>query len=165
MKQQKQYLEAGKIVNTHGVRGEVKIQPWSDTPEFLCGFSVLYIDQQPVRVQRAYVHKNCVIAVLEGVSDLDAAIRLKNKVVYIHRKDAKLPVGQFFVQDLIGLTAVSDDTGAEIGTVSDILDLPAGNVYVIQGDNREILVPAVPEFIRETDLAQGIIRIHLIEGM
>ena len=165
MRQQKQYLEAGKIVNTHGVRGEVKIQPWSDSPAFLCSIPCFYIDNTPFTVRRASVHKDCVIAALDGVTDLDQAILFKNKIVYIDRKDAKLPEGQFFVQDLIGLTVIEQDTQNTVGTIKEILDLPAGNVYVVQGADREILIPAVPAFILQTDLEAGVVYVHLIEGM
>lgn len=78
-----QYLEAGKIVGTHGVRGEVKIQPWANSPEFLCDFPTLYIDRVPVRVLSAKVHKSCIIALFEGISGIDDAILLKNKTVLI----------------------------------------------------------------------------------
>lgn len=160
----KQFLEAGEIVNTHGVRGEVRIQPWANTPEFLLDFDRLYIDGKPVSVQHARVHKTCVIAQLEGVDTLDRANALRGKQVCINRDDAHLQDGQFFFQDLIGSKALDWTSGKELGTLVDILERPAGDVYVIQGQ-REILVPAVPAFIKETDVENGLIRIQLIEGM
>ena len=158
----KQFLEAGKIVNTHGVRGEVRITPWADSADFLKKFRVFYIDGAPVRVVRSRVHKSQLIAALEGVEDVSAAMALKNKVVCIDRGDAKLPKGRFFVQDLLGLPVRSDE-GVELGTLSDILDLPQGQVYVVRGE-REILIPDVPEFVLDVDLETGI-TVHLIEGM
>ncbi len=160
----KQFLEAGEIVNTHGVGGEVRIQPWTNTPEFLLDFRTLYIDGRPVRVLRARVHKSCVIARFDGVDSFDGANALRGKLVCINRADAHLPEGQYFFQDLIGLKVLDWETGREIGTLEDILERPAGNIYVIRGQ-REILVPAVPEFIRETDVENGLIRVRLIEGM
>jgi 16S rRNA processing protein RimM len=159
----KQYLEAGKIVNTHGVRGEVKIQPWADSAEFLQDFPTIYIDGAPVRVLSSRVHKDCLIAALEGVGDVNDAMRLKNKTVFIDRSDATLEDGSFFIQDIIG-ASVRDESGAELGTLADVLELPAGNVYVVRGA-REILVPAVPEFVRKTDADAGVITVRLIEGM
>ena len=158
------FLEAGKIVNTHGVRGEVRLQPWADSPDFLASFERLFIEGSPVRVLSSRVHKGCVIAALDGVSDLEGAIRLKNKTVYISRDDVDLEEGRHFVADLIGLRAVDAETGADIGKVSDVLSLPANNVYVIVGE-REILIPAVPQFVEELDIAGGYIRFRLIEGM
>ena len=156
------YLEAGKIVNTHGVRGEVRIVPWADSAEFLRRFRTFYIDGTAYKVLRSRVHKSQLIAALEGVEDVNAAMALKNRVVSIDRADAKLPAGRYFVQDLIGLTVKSDE-GAELGQLSEVLDLPQGQVYVVKGE-REILIPDVPEFILNIDPETGI-TVHLIEGM
>lgn len=158
----KEFLEAGKIVNTHGVRGEVRITPWADSAEFLRRFHVFYIDGQSVKVLRSRVHKSQLIAALEGVEDVNAAMALKNKVISIRRADAKLPEGRYFVQDLLGLPVRTED-GAEIGRLADVLDLPQGQVYVIRGE-REILIPDVPEFILNIDAEDGL-TVHLIEGM
>ena len=160
----RKFLEAGIIVNTHGVRGEVRIQPWADSPEFLAGVGRFFIDGTPVKVLSARVHKNFVIAFLEGVSDIDGAIKLKNKTVFIDRNDVHLGNGQFFIADLFGLRVIDAETGEGIGTLADVLCLPANNVYVIRG-NSEILVPAVPDFIIETNIDEGFIRVRLIEGM
>ena len=158
------FLEAGKIVNTHGIRGEVRIQPWADSPDFLAGFDLLYIGGEPVKVLSARVHKGCVIAALEGVSDIESAIRLKNRVVSIIRDDAHLEEGRFFIADMIGLRAVDANSGEDIGVLSDIISLPANNVYVIRGE-REILVPAVPEFVEEVNTDKGYLKLRLIDGM
>ena len=158
------FLDAGKIVNTFGIRGEVRIQPWADSPDFLTGFDCYYIDDKPVKVISAKVHKGCVIATLEGVEDIDAAIRLKNKIIKIRKTDVHLEDGKYFIADLIGLRILDAETGESIGILSDVLSLPSNNVYVIKGD-REILVPAVSEFIVETNQAEGYIRIRLLEGM
>jgi 16S rRNA processing protein RimM len=159
----KEFLEAGKIINTHGIRGEVKIDPWADDAEFLRRFKTIYIDDTAVKVVRSRVHKNFLIAQLEGIDDVDTAMRLKNKVVFINRADAHLDKGQWFIQDIIG-AAVVDESGAELGKLAEVLDLPAGNVYVVRGE-REIMIPAVPEFIISTDVDAGIITVRLIEGM
>lgn len=159
----KQYLEAGQIVNTHGVRGEVKIKPWADSADFLKRFSRLFIDETPVRVLHSRVHKDCLIATLEGIADVNAAVRLKNKVVYIDRDDAALPDGSYFIQDLLGADVVDED-GNLLGQLEDVMELPASNVYVVRGE-REILIPAVPAFVRNTDVEQGVITVRLIEGM
>lgn len=156
------YLEAGKIVNTHGVRGEVRIVPWADSAEFLRRFRTFYIDGTAYKVLRSRVHKSQLIAALEGVEDVNAAMALKNRVISIDRADVKLPEGRYFVQDLIGLPVKSDD-GAELGQLTEVLDLPQGQVYVVKGE-REILIPDVPEFILNIDPETGI-TVHLIEGM
>ena len=157
-------LEAGVIVNTHGVRGEVRIQPWADSPDFLAAFDRLFIDGAPVRVLSAKVHKRFVIAAFEGVCDIDGAIRLKNKTVCIDRADAQLDDGRHFVADLVGLRAVNAENGEELGAVADVLSLPSNDVYVING-RREILIPAIPDFVIEINVNEGFIRFRLIEGM
>jgi len=158
------YLEAGKIVNTHGIRGEVKIQPWADSPDFLTPIKQFYIDGEPITVTSAKAHKGCVIAALDGVTDFDGAIKLKNKTIYIDRSDAQIEEGRHFIADLIGLRAIDAETGAEFGRISDVLSLPSNDVYVIAG-SREILVPAVPDFIIETNIEDGFVRIRLREGL
>jgi len=158
------FLEAGRIVNTHGIHGEVKIQPWADSPDFLTGFDQIYIDGSPVKIISAKVHKGCIIAALEGVSDIEGAVRLKNKTVSVARGDARLEKGKYFIADLIGLRALDAQTGDEIGVLAEVLSLPSGNVYIIRGA-REVLVPAVPEFVEEIDVESGYIKLRLIEGM
>ena len=158
------FIEAGVIVNTHGNRGDVRVQPWADSPDFLTGFEHFYIDGEPVRVLSAKVHKGHLIAGLEGVDDIDAAIRMKSKVIKVKKEDAFLEDGCYFVADLIGLRVEDAETGKVIGSLSDVLPLPSHNVYVIKGES-EILVPAVPEFIIETSLEDGYIKIRLIEGL
>ena len=159
-----QYLEAGKIVNTHGIRGELKIQPWCDSPEFLCGFDTLYVDGKPLEVTSARAHKGNVLVSLEGVDDMDGAMAFKNKVVCISRDDAELPEGKYFVADLIGLEVRDAATGAAIGTLKEVLTYPAQDIYVVKGE-KEYLIPAVDAFIRETNPEAGYISVNVLEGL
>ena len=158
------FLEAGKIVNTHGVCGEVRIQPWADSPGFLAGLECLYVDGEPIKVLSAKVHKSFVIATLDGISDINKAMELKNKVVFIDRDDVQLDEGRYFIADILGLRAIDSETGEELGVVADVLSLPANDVYVIKGV-REMLVPAVPAFIADTNIDMGLIKLRLIEGL
>ena len=158
------FIEAGRIVNTHGVQGEVKIEVWLDSPKFFRSFKRLYTaGGQELKVLSARTHKDFVIAKLEGVEDLNAAMALKNKVVSIRRSDAALPHGAFFLQDILGARVVDED-GNEIGVLEDVMETPASNIYVVKGET-EHLIPAVPEFIKKTDAEAGVITVHLIEGM
>lgn len=159
------YLEAGKIVNTHGISGEVKILPWADGPEFLLDFDTLYIDGQPVELKGARVHKNCVLAKLAGIDDINQAMKLRDKIVCIDREDVELEEGAFFLADLMGLEVREAETGKVLGTIHDILTPPANNVYVVRGGEREYMIPAVPEFILETNIDDGYLLVRLIEGM
>ena len=158
------FIEAGRIVNTHGVQGEVKIEVWLDSPKFFKSFKRLYTaGGQELKVLSARTHKDFVIAKLEGVEDVNAAMALKNKVLSIRRSDAALPHGAFFLQDILGAKGVDED-GNEIGVLQDVMETHASNIYVVRGET-EHLIPAVPEFIKKTDAEAGIITVHLIEGM
>lgn len=162
-----QYLEVGKIVNVHGVMGEVRVQPWADSPDYLCQFKTLYVDKThwPIKVERARVHKNLVIMKLEGVTDVNGGMALRNAVLYIDRKDAKLPEGSFFLADIYGLEVLDADTGTFLGKIDDVLTLPANNVYVVKGGERELMIPAVPQFVIETNVEEGYVRVRLMEGL
>ena len=157
-------IEAGRIVNTHGVAGEVKIEVWLDSPQYMKRFKRLVLETgEELKVLSARTHKGFLIARIEGVEDVNAAMRLKGKAVSIRREDAALPKGGFFLQDIIGAKVV-DEAGNEVGTLAEIMETPASNVYVVKGET-EHLIPAVPEFILRTDADAGVITVHLIEGM
>lgn len=158
-------LEAGQIVNTHGIKGEVKIVPWCDTPDFLCDFDELYIDGKPIEIELIRVHKGNVIAKLSGINDVDTAMAMKNKIVSIDRTDVVLPEGRHFIADLIGLEVRDADTNAVLGIIDDVLTPPASEVYVVKGNGKEYMIPAVDEFLIETDIDAGYVRVRMIEGM
>ena len=159
------FLEAGQIVNTHGVKGEVKIMPWADSPEFLCAFDTLYMDGKPVRLLSARPHKTMVLATLEGVDTVEKAMKLKGKVLSIDRTGVELPEGRHFLADLMGLTVLNAADGSELGTIADILTPPAHEVYVVRGKGKEYMIPAVDAFLTETNVEGGYIKVNLIEGM
>ncbi len=159
----KQYLEAGQIVNTHGVRGEVRIQPWADEAAFLTRFRRFYMDGRPVGVRSCRVHKDMCVAALEGVDDVNAAMVLKGKVLFIDRDDAHLPAGTVFLQDILGARVV-DEAGTELGILDDVMAEPAASVLVVKGE-REILIPDVPAFVLKKDPDAGLVTVRLIDGM
>lgn len=156
-------IEAGRIVNTHGVSGEVKIEVWLDSPQFLRRCGRIYLDGAARQILSAKAQKNFLIVKLEGVEDLNAAMALKGRTVSIARADAPLRRGEYFIQDILGASVV-DEQGREIGKLTDVLERPASNIYVVQGET-EHLIPAVPEFVLSTDVDAGVITVHLIEGM
>jgi len=158
-----EFLDCGQIVNTHGVRGELRIVPWADSPEFLCGLSTLYADGKPIRVTSCRVHKGSVIAKLDGVDTVEQAMALKGKTIQLRRSDVKLPRGAFFLADIIGLDVVNED-GQKLGVLKEVLSPSIQQVYVVDGE-REIMIPAVPEFILEINIEAGYVKVRLIEGM
>lgn len=159
----KQYVEAGKIVNTHGINGEVKIEVWLDSPAFFKTFKRLFLNGQEKKILSAHEHKQFIIARLEGVDDVNAAMALKGKTVEVLRADAHMKDGEFFVQDILGFTVVDED-GRTVGRLVDAFETPASMLYVVKGES-EHLIPAVREFILNIDAEKEQIRVHLIEGM
>ena len=158
-----QLLETGEIVSTHGIQGEVKILPWADGPEFLLNFDTFYLKGKPFQVLSSRVHKTCVLAKLKGIDTPEQATLLRGQVVSIDRSAVKLPAGTVFIADLIGCRAI-DDEGKEIGKIKDVLTMPSSDVYVIEGEHK-YMIPSVKEFVKEINVAEGYVRVHLIEGM
>ncbi|MBE6747459.1 MAG: 16S rRNA processing protein RimM [Ruminococcaceae bacterium] len=164
----KQYLEVGQIVGTHGVRGEVRVNPWCDTPEFLKKFRTLYFDamgERAVKVLSSRVHGNIVLMQLEGISTVEEAAVLRNKVVYMNRKDAKIPDNSYFIQDLIDCKVIDADNGTEYGVLTNVSETGANDVWHITKDGKEYLIPAIPPVVIETDVVSGVIKIRPLRGI
>ncbi len=159
----KQFLEAGRIINTHGVRGEVKVEAWTDEPDVLAALNTLYLESRPLQVENARVHKGFVLLKLEGIDTVEAAMALKGKSLHADRDSLPIAEGAFFLQDAIGQPVVEED-GTELGTLTDILDYPAGRLFVVKGKT-EHLIPEQGGFIRSFDPETGKLTVHLIEGM
>lgn len=164
----KQFLETGKITGTHGLKGEVRVQPWADSPEFLAEFDELYLDKgaKKVEITAARVHKNMLIMKIKGVDSIEEADRLRNKVLYMNRDDVELDEDTYFVQDLIGLEVLDDDTGEHIGVLADVSETGANDVYHIKDDNgKETLIPAIPDVIKAVSPEEGTMRIFKMKGL
>lgn len=165
----KEYLEIGKVVGTHGVRGELRVEPWCDTPAFLTKRKTLYWDAagtRPVGVRGARVHKTLVLLLLEGVESVEAADALRGKILYVARADVHLPEGRFFIQDLIGLSVFDADSGRRYGTLSDVFATGANDVYEVTGeDGRTYLIPAIPDVLVHTDPDAGRMEIRPVRGI
>lgn len=160
----KQFLEIGKIVNTHGVRGDIKVQPWCDSPDFLAEFETLYRkDETPLQVLSAKVHKGCVLMHLEGIDTMEQAQQMRGMTLYMDRDDVELEDGAFFIQDAIGLPVYDERVQREIGVVKEINDGPAGDLYVIQDGDKQHLIPSA--FLQNVDLEKGLVTMCTIEGL
>ncbi|HHX71327.1 MAG TPA: 16S rRNA processing protein RimM [Clostridiales bacterium] len=158
-------LPAGTIVTTHGVRGEVKLRPVTDSAEFLLSLSVFYMDSKPVKPSKMRVHKGMLLMLLPGIDSVDAAMPLIGKTVYFNKNDKKLPENTYFISDLIGLSVFDTRTDRILGEITDVLQPPAHDVYVVSDGKNEIMIPAVPEFILSVELEQGRMVVKTIEGM
>ena len=160
-----EFIPVGQIVNAHGIKGEVKLNPMGFDPEFLADFDVLYIGGKRTEVKAARVHKSVVLLTLPGVNDMDAALALKGKTVTICRDDVEVPEGYYFDEEIEGLQVVDSATEAVIGKVKRVLTYPAHKIYEVKGE-REYLIPAVPGvFIESVDLDAEMIRVHMMKGL
>ena len=158
-------IKLGRIVNAHGIRGEVRVQPRDLDPDFLTQFKTFYIDGKPVSPTASHVHKNVVLMKFPGVDDMDAALALKGKELYIRREDAALDEDGFFDDELLGVQVFDADTGEALGELTAVENYPAHQVYTVRG-KREYLIPAVPEvFIKSVDLDANRMEVHILEGM
>ena len=156
------FLPTGQIVNTHGLKGYVKVMPWADDPADLLDFDRFFIDGKEYEVEYAALQKTMVLLKLSGVDDIDQAAKLRNKELSICRDDIELEDGVVFIADLIGLPVLAD--GVEIGKITEVLTPPGNDVYVVKGEH-EYMIPAVQEFIETLNPEDGCIRVKLIEGM
>ena len=155
-----QFIEAGEIVTTHGVRGEVKVMPWVDSPEFLCEFKRVRIEGTVYKVRKCRVQKTCCLMDLESVDTMEAGQALRGKTVEIFREDCDPEL--IFADELKGVEVFSGDTS--IGKITDVLDYPGNKVYVVEG-LFEYMIPAVKEFILSVDMDANRIQVKLLEGM
>ena len=173
-----EYIEAGKITAAHSFRGEVKIQSWCDSAEFLTRFKSFYLDstgRESLGVNKIRVSnekEKLLIACFNEIDSEEKALKLKNKVIYIKKRDAELSEGTFFISDLIGLPVFDFyDNNKKYGVLSDVFSNGAGDVYVVTTDkkdknnkNIEVLIPNVAAFVKKVSLDGGIF-ISPIEGM
>lgn len=162
------FLECGKIINTHGVKGTVKAESWCDSPYVLAELERVYTEEngkpREYKVIKASVFKQFVLFELDGVLGMDAALAMKNKILYASRDDIELEDGDFFIADLIGLSVIDSDSGKEYGRITDVINTGASDIYVIKTPKGEAMIPAVEEFVKEIDLEKGIF-VKPIEGM
>ncbi len=155
-----QFLEAGEIVTTHGVRGEMKLLPWADGPDFLCEFNRVRIDGKTYEMTSCRIQKTCNLIKLAGIDTMEAAQAMHGKTVEVYREDA--PEGLIFAAELEGISVMCE--GTEIGKLTEVLDYPGNKVYVVKGEH-EYMIPAVKQFILSTDLDANVMEVRIIEGM
>ena len=155
-----QFIEAGEIVTTHGVKGEMKVLPWVDSPEFLCEFSRVRIGGTDYKVVSCRIQKTCNLLKLAGVDTMEAAQALRGKTVEVYRADTDPDL--IFAAELLGVKVFCD--GAELGEIADVLDYPGNKVYVVRGEH-EYMIPAVKQFVLSTNLDANTMQVKLIEGM
>lgn len=158
--EKKQYLECAQIINTHGVRGDVKLESLCDSPKVLSDLKRVFLKEagayKEIKVLHTSIFKSFVLATLEGVDDMDKAMALKGKTLYASRDDFHLEEGDYFIVDLIGLDVIDHESGKVYGRVTDVINRGASDIYVVKTENGERMMPAVEEFVKAVDLDKGI---------
>lgn len=159
-------LELGKVVNTHGIRGEIKVQPWCDDPEIFDELEYIYIGDKRYDILKSRLHKNCEIIALDGVNNINEAELLRNKVVTIEREIlGELPEGTYYIADLEGLEVKTVD-GQVLGTIYEVIKTGSNDVYVLNNPGKKpILIPVIEQVVKEVNIDDGFVLVELMEGL
>ena len=163
----KRFLEVGKVVGTHGIQGELRVECWADSPSFFSQFKKLYLDGGAEALEvSCRPHKNIALVRVKGVTSIEQADLLRGKVLYIDRGDVKLGEGVNFVQDIIGLAVTDSDTGEVYGTVRDVLRTGSNDVYEMEAPDKKLYyIPVIPDVIDRLDFESGAVYIHPMKGL
>ena len=164
----KQYLELGKINNTHGLRGELKFEYWCDGVDYLKQLDRVYLDDEgktELRLISVRPQKNIAIIKLESIDTIEKAEELKHKLLYCNRDDVQLDEDSFYLADLIGCSVVDAASGKGYGTVKDIMNYGSCDIYDVVKDKKHYLIPATPDVIEEIDTEKQLIRINALKGL
>ena len=165
----KDYLEIGQVGATHGVRGEFRLNPWCDGPEFVKKFKTFYRDDKgnsPVKVLSCRPHGNVAVVKIEGIDTIEQAKALRNTVFYIKRSDVKLPEGKWFVSELIGCEVFdADDTTKKYGVLKDVEAVVANDIWYIDTPDGEVIIPAIKDVVIRCDVADNKVYIRALRGL
>ncbi len=165
----KEYIEAGKIVTTHGIKGELKLYPWCDDPDMFYDIQTLYLDAKgtkPIKLLGMRYAKNMPLLKLEGIDSIEDAAKLRDKIIYVHRDDIPMEEGEYLIQDLMGLQVIDADDGHVYGKLTQVSPTGANDVYhILFADGKERLIPAIPQVVLEVDLEGGVMKIRPLEGL
>ena len=163
----KPFLEAGKIVGTHGIKGELRVECWCDSPEFLSSFKTLYFENGKQKLSvKSRPHKNLALVKIKDVETVEQADLLRGKILYIDRNDVKFEEGVNFIQDIIGCEVKNQSDGTVYGKVSDVLFTGANDVYeVTNQDNKKYLIPVIPQVVTKVDVENSLVEIIPMKGL
>lgn len=163
----KAYLEIAKIINTHGIRGDLKLDLWCDSPATLKKIKTLYLDdsgKQPVSVSDIRMHGRFCLLKIAGIDNPEDGAKYKERVLYAAREDIPLADGDFFIVDLIGTPVIDADNGTKYGTLVNIIENPANDIYEVRTKKGPVYIPAVAQFVIRLDPPTGIY-VRPIPGM
>jgi 16S rRNA processing protein RimM len=164
----KQYLEIGKVNNTHGLKGEVKLEMWCDNIDYIKQFDTLYLDdegKEALTLVSARAQKNIAILKFAEIQNIDEAQMLKNKLIYGNRDDAKIQEGSYYLADIIGCYVVDIDTDEEYGKIVDVLNYGSCDIYDVESWGRHTLIPAIDDVVKEINTEYQIVKIKAMKGL
>ncbi len=164
----KQYLEVGKITNTHGIKGELKLELWCDDIDYIRQFKTLYTDDKgknALTLFSARQQKNCAILKFSEINSVEEALPYKNKILFGNRGDAKIDKNANYIQDLIGCYVVDMNTNEEYGRVEDVVNYGASDILDIESWGKHRYVPMIPDIIKEINTEYQVIRILPMKGL
>ena len=163
----KEFLEVGQVVGTHGVRGTMRVKPWSDESDFLSDFKRVYLDkgETELKIVSAKAHGNVTLLDIKGIDSIEKAEALRGKVLAVSRDDIALPEGRYFVDELMGCAVTDADTGENLGTITDVSKTGANDVWHITKGGNEYLIPAIESVIVSVDVEKGIAVLRPLKGI
>ncbi|MBQ4154259.1 MAG: 16S rRNA processing protein RimM [Clostridia bacterium] len=163
------YIESGKFVGTHGVRGTLRVQPWCDTPDFLCQFKRLYLKSgenfDQIKIKSSKVHGNVVLMDVEGITTIELAETLRGRVLFVSREDFKLEEGAYLICDLLGCKVFDFDSEKFLGEICDVSKTGANDVWHIKNNGKEYLIPVIPDVVKEVDVMSEKVLITPLPGI
>lgn len=163
-------LEAGKIINTHGLRGEVKVVTWTDYPEVFEEIEFLYVHKKTgderLDIKNIKYQKNNIIVKFAQINDIDEAEKYKNMILYVDRDQMPpLPDGMNYIVDLIGLEVYNEE-GEKIGVIADVFNTGANDIYDVKREGKKnLLLPVIDECVKEVDMENGRVIVNVMEGL
>lgn len=163
-----QFLEIGEAVSTHGIAGELRVQPWCDSADVFCKLKTLYLDKEGVKKVKvkSRPHGRVVLVKVDGLNDATTAVTWRGTVFYAARRDLKLEKGRYFICDLIGLPVKDEVTGEVYGTVTDVTNTGASDIYHMKtADGKLVLIPAIPDIVLSVEPEGDGITIRVMEGL
>lgn len=165
-----EYFEIGQIVNTFGVKGFVKVNPFTDDMTRFEKLKTVYVvknkNMTEIEIEEVKYHKNMVLLKFKGIKDMNSAERIKGCFLKIHRKDAiELPEDTYFIADILGSDVITDN-GEHLGKVDDIYSTGSKDIYVVKNElGKQILLPSIKEVILDIDIEKQIVTVHLLKGL
>lgn len=164
----KQYLELGKLVNTHGIKGELKLQLWCDDVDYLRQFKTVYLEKNgtlPLNIVNVRPQKNTAIVKFAEISSIDEAEQYKNRVIYGNRDDAVIDENKNYIADLIGCEVLDIDSGKSYGKIQDVLNYGASDIFDVKNGKKHYFIPSIADVVKEIDVENAVVKIEAMKGL